>query len=244
MLGRLALNLETWDRRLNLHPGILDGAMQLLLLACPSSLRCFLPFTIDSCIIATEFPCCEFLVTVHVRSVSAESISGNVEICTEDGILVARLMSLTCRAQPESKQEELTQLMYRVAFLTVEKPSYALPESTTALVYCSVHRKQQVLAALSWKEEQCRCFTDSSPSVLQSALDLLSSLECSQCTLVLCRNLSMHHLVRLWRSWLRCLCGGGQSARISPRCLAVLAGGIQVESHNHPGGIRCSAARA
>ena len=171
-MGRLALKLETWDRTLNLHPGILDGAFQLLLLACPRS-HSFLPFSVDSCILATTFPA-DMWVTARVHSVSDEAICGDVEICTDDGILVARVTRAMCRVQPQH-QEQLAHLMYHVAFLAAEPPSYALPGEARALVWTSDRRKQQLLAALGWKLEQCQCVADT------SALTLLGSLAQSLC---------------------------------------------------------------
>ncbi|CAE7415002.1 pikAI [Symbiodinium natans] len=174
VLGRLALKLETWDRSLNMHPGILDGAIQLLLLACPNFQQCFLPFSIDSCIIATTFPSWDLWVTVRVRSASAEAVSGDLEVSTDDGVLVARLSRLTCRAhRPESAQlSQFSQMTYHVAFVEMaNRPSYALPQSVQrALVCCSKKYQERVLAALSWTAERCK-FVEDAPS----ALSLLGS---------------------------------------------------------------------
>ncbi|CAE7420883.1 pikAI [Symbiodinium sp. CCMP2456] len=186
VLGRLSLNLETWDRSLDLHPGILDGAIQLLLLASSSdSHQCFLPFSIDNCVIATSLPSWDVWVTVLVRTISTEAVSGDVEISTDDGVLIARLCRLTCRARrqpepPESKQQQQQQppqleQMYCVAFMEMASPSPDLPEkenpeTANVIVWCSEQRQDQLLAALSWKADMCQFARDST-----RALSLLGS---------------------------------------------------------------------
>ena len=181
MLGRLSLNLETWDSSLDFHPGILDGAIQLLLLACSSSdsQQCFLPFSIDNCVIATALRSRDVWVTVLVRTVSAEAVSGDVEISTDDGVLIARLSRLSCRARdrrpklPESKQQpqqpQLEQ-MYSVAFVEMESPGTETETATDAVVWCSEERQGELLAALSWKAEICSFARDET-----TALNLLGS---------------------------------------------------------------------
>ena len=217
MLGRLSLNLETWDRSLELHPGILDGAIQLLLLASSSdSQQCFLPFSIDSCVIATTWPSSDVWVTVLVRTISAEAVSGDVEISTDDGVLIARLCRLTCRARrqpepPESKQQQPPQLehMYRVAFMEMESPSPDLPkkenaETANAIVWCSEQRQDQLLAALSWKEDMCQFARDST-----RALSLLGALAAILTVSPL--QIILPCMTRLRKVWLHRIPSGGWS---------------------------------
>lgn len=178
VLGRLSLNLETWDSSLDFHPGILDGAIQLLLLACSSSdsQQCFLPFSIDNCVIATALRSRDVWVTVLVRTVSAEAVSGDVEISTDDGVLIARLSRLSCRARdrrpklPESKQQPQLEQMYSVAFVEMESPGTETETATDAVVWCSEERQGELLAALSWKAEICSFARDET-----TALNLLGS---------------------------------------------------------------------
>ncbi|CAE7840888.1 pikAII [Symbiodinium sp. CCMP2592] len=189
VLGRLSLNLETWDSSLEFHPGILDGAIQLLLLACSSSdsQQCFLPFSIDNCVIAATLPSRDVCVTVLVRTVSAEAVSGDVEISTDDGVLIARLSRLSCRARDrrpeltESKQQPPQQppqleQMYSVAFVEMESSRPDLPKmeiaemASDAVVWCSEERQGELLAALSWKAESCSFARDET-----TALSLLGS---------------------------------------------------------------------
>ena len=245
MLGRLALKLETWDRSLNMHPGILDGAIQLLLLACPNFQQCFLPFSIDSCIIATTFPSWDLWVTVRVRSASAEAVSGDLEVSTDDGVLVARLSRLTCRAhRPESAQlSQFSQMTYHVAFVEMaNRPSYALPQSVQrALVCCSKKYQERVLAALSWTAERCK-FVEDAPS----ALSLLGSLaEFGTCGMLAgCINLCMETSARLRGLWVHCLPRRGGATGSPLHCSAGVADGSQVQHNRRAGCSGNSATRA
>ena len=89
-----------------LHPGILDAAFQLMVLAHSNFYEtdsCLLPFSIDDCIISSGFrPEGECWATLHVKSHSEDSLTGSVEI-SKDGLLLARLSGATIRSKKEAE---------------------------------------------------------------------------------------------------------------------------------------------
>jgi hypothetical protein len=90
-----------WERSLELlHPGMLDGALQLLA-ECGtrksgSSLPAYLPFTVHRAIVAAACPAGPFWAGVRLAHCSARAVSGDVEVFGAGGRLAVRLQGVTC----------------------------------------------------------------------------------------------------------------------------------------------------
>ncbi|CAJ1331575.1 unnamed protein product [Effrenium voratum] len=167
-LARLGLApAEPWEQSLgHFHPGLLDGALQLLTLAVGSASetpQAWLPFSVGSCVVATptELTAAEFTAAAVVKS--AEGVAeGSVEISAE-GQLVARLSRVTLRyvaseqPEPDPKNEEEEAVTYEVSWVSsTEDATMEVP----ALVCCSEEKAEWLLSSLSWKPEACSCSAD------------------------------------------------------------------------------------
>lgn len=150
-LACLRLETEAWEQSMQLlHPGILDGAFQLMILAHQrifgesADRPCLLPFSVDECVLACDAPKGDCWATLKIRSSSAERIQGDVEISC-DGLLMARLSGIHMRSTPSRSPPSDTK---DVTYDLIWEPRAAGPDPPSVLLCgAAAHRLQRVLRA-------------------------------------------------------------------------------------------------
>eukprot|EP00435_Cladocopium_sp_Y103_P035571 s1052_g9.t1 len=124
--------IEAWEQSMQLlHPGILDGAFQLIILAHQrmfgresADRPCLVPFSVDECVLACDAPKGDCWATLKIASSSSESLRGDVEISC-DGLLMARLSGIHMRSLTPSPSLTLEDFTKDVTYDLVWEPTSA-----------------------------------------------------------------------------------------------------------------------
>ncbi|CAK9097816.1 unnamed protein product [Durusdinium trenchii] len=164
---------EAWEYSIGLlHPGILDGAFQLLVLT-HSTLHqevpetdTLLPFSVANCVLGSPAELTgDCWATVHVQRHAQDFVTGIVEV-SKDGLLIARLTGATMRCRktrvPVAKQEaNPIDVTFELSWdpWTPQSSDQGLLRPK-ALLCCSEENAGWLRRSLLWDSECCHQVAD------------------------------------------------------------------------------------